>query len=113
MNDPYDNHPLHPANYIEIVARYGYIDPEQFSEAELEKLGYAPGRGSKIVDACLDIEEAQKFAQDAAKEFGRAVTVRVDDEAEQPIAERTFEPCRDESLEQLMGADIDVHEINF
>jgi hypothetical protein len=71
MNDPYDSHPNHPANQAELVARFGYINPNQFPE----------GRDLKgEADETLDIEEAEAIAQMLADEFGVAVTVDVTDE---------------------------------
>ena len=81
MNDPYDFHPNHPANERDPVARYGYINPNQLPEEAL----------SAKVDCELDIEEAEKVAQDLADKFGITVTVDVTGENEEEMDALTFD----------------------
>jgi hypothetical protein len=90
VNDPYDSYPNHPANQAELVARFGYINPNQFPE----------GRDLKgQADETLHIEEAEAVAQMLADEFGVTVTVDVTDEDGMALEPRTF-PC---TLEQEMN----------
>lgn len=78
VSEVYDNHPNHPANGSEQVARYGYISPNQFPD--MDERGRNDPAFKGLFDETFDIEEAEKVAQDLANEFGQSVTVDVTDE---------------------------------
>jgi hypothetical protein len=86
---PSDDHPNHPANQAELVARYGYISPNQFPA--IDELGRTDPMFKGIVDETFDIEEAEKIAQDLAKDLGQSVTVDVTDENGESLDPLTFD----------------------
>jgi hypothetical protein len=66
VNDPYDNHPTHPANQAEPNARWGYISPNQFADFEEAYL-------SDREDEIFDIDEPEKIAQGLLVRTSRCV----------------------------------------
>lgn len=89
IDDYYDNHSGNPANAKELVARYGYISPNQFPA--IDELGSTAPMFKGIVDEQLDIEEAEKDAQDLAEQFGHPVTVDVTDENDEAMEPLKFD----------------------
>lgn len=91
VNEHHDNHPNHPANQAELVARFGYISPNQFPEDSLIGVGYFDNDGDSKIDEQLDIEEAEKAAKFLADELGQSVTVDVTDENGESLDPLTFD----------------------